>query len=402
MMGIQETTTLSPSESELELEFSKEVKKTKSDTLYTMLIAIVVAILTSVAAIYAFESVEGLPLQRRALRELSREVHKLNEKVDSGSFNKHGYLPHLGEDDLTLANLEENFYTPAGITHDVFVKPIHSHNDYWRARPLFDALSLGVQSVEADVWYFPETSDNIYVGHSKRALKTNLLLDNMYLDPLNAILKGANIPQNDSVIAATGSGVHASTKQCGVFDTECDTTLYFFIDFKTDGDHLFDIIHAKFEKFRENGWLSYFNTTSGEFNWGPITVIGTGNTPIEKVLNQGERRDIFLDGPLDKLGGPEDDTVQFAISPVVSASLRMLIQQRKIVEPLTEQQVQQVKTQVDIAHKRGMKTRIWDTPWWPVTTKRSIWKQIIEEIHSDLLNADDLAEAVSFNGNVEG
>jgi hypothetical protein len=82
--------------------------------------------------------------------------------------------------------------------------------------------------------------------------------------------------------------------------------------------------------------------------------------------------------------------------------LRMLIQQRKIVEPLTEQQVQQVKTQVDIAHKRGMKTRIWDTPWWPVTTKRSIWKQIIEEIHSDLLNADDLAEAVSFNGNVEG
>lgn len=34
---------------------------------------------------------------------------------------------------------------------------IHSHNDYWRAKPFWTALSNGVISVEADVWLYNGT-----------------------------------------------------------------------------------------------------------------------------------------------------------------------------------------------------------------------------------------------------
>ena len=37
-----------------------------------------------------------------------------------------------------------------------------SHNDYWREHPLTDALDLGFNCVEADLW---EIDDELYVSH---------------------------------------------------------------------------------------------------------------------------------------------------------------------------------------------------------------------------------------------
>ena len=47
------------------------------------------------------------------------------------------------------------------ITNDVTPIPCHSHNDYWRRVPLYDALRWGCTGVEADVWLFDE---DLYVG----------------------------------------------------------------------------------------------------------------------------------------------------------------------------------------------------------------------------------------------
>lgn len=41
-------------------------------------------------------------------------------------------------------------------------RKIHSHNDYWRDVPVYEALSHGVRSIEADVWLNPK-DQRLYV-----------------------------------------------------------------------------------------------------------------------------------------------------------------------------------------------------------------------------------------------
>lgn len=65
--------------------------------------------------------------------------------------------------------------------HSAQPVPCHSHNDYWRARPLLDALAVGCTSVEADVWLI---DDQLYIGHRLGSVDRNKSLRRMYLDPL--------------------------------------------------------------------------------------------------------------------------------------------------------------------------------------------------------------------------
>jgi len=48
----------------------------------------------------------------------------------------------------------------ANALHNAGPVPCHLHNDYWRPRPLLDAISTGSASVEADVWLI---DDQLYV-----------------------------------------------------------------------------------------------------------------------------------------------------------------------------------------------------------------------------------------------
>ncbi|KAG0678256.1 Altered inheritance of mitochondria protein 6 [Pichia californica] len=357
---------------------------------FSLSIIIMVSVLSTLITLIFTQTIMAIPI-----RANKNNMHHLTEEIDKLSLLNFGkeQVYFQNHNDL-LKHLTDDFYTVKGITHDVFVKGIHSHNDYWRNRPLLDALSLGVQSVEADIWYFPENeNDCIYVGHSKRSLKNNRLLESLYLDQLYAILEGSNNISNDTIINDSSQQYHPA----GVWDTDSSKTLYFFIDFKTDGEELFDVFSEKLNRFRDQNWLSYYNTTEGEFHWGPITVIGTGNTPLNKVLNQGKIRDIFFDGPLNQLGDEDvNDIYSLGVSPIVSSSLKNLVGNYiSSSEGLSEAQIAIVTKRIDAAHNLGIKTRIWDTPWWPISEKYKIWHQMIE-MGSDYLNADDLVTAASF------
>lgn len=309
---------------------------------------------------------------------------------------------NTGYSNRTLQDLESHFYRVDGITHDVSVKWVHSHNDYWRSRPLLDALSLGVKSVEADVWYFKELSNpTIYVGHTLDSLTTHRTLDSLYINPLMAILKGSNPPAGLRPIINDftkdmdlGDFENEVRKDSGVFTTDSHATLFFLIDFKTDGSDLFDVIHDALEPLRSKGWLTYYDTETDEMHWGPITVIGTGNTPLDKVLNQGSKRDLFIDGPLDSL--TKNDQYSINVSPMVSSSLKKLVKVDRVpLKGLSDSQIDTMKQQIEIAHVKGLVTRIWDTPWWPVSLEENVWRQILEA-GNDLLNADDLKKATKF------
>jgi hypothetical protein len=62
---------------------------------------------------------------------------------------------------------------------------------------------------------------------------------------------------------------------------------------------------------------------------------------------------------------------------------------------MNETQLELLRSQVKVAHAKGIKVRYWDQPGWPLSTRDSVWKQLISE-GVDLINVDDLEAAAGF------
>ena len=78
---------------------------------------------------------------------------------------------------LTLCVLPMQLVTKPGF---------HAHNDYLHARPLFDALDQGFDSVEADVFL---AKNELLVGHFFWEIKPERTLESLYLLPLSKLHK---------------------------------------------------------------------------------------------------------------------------------------------------------------------------------------------------------------------
>jgi len=103
---------------------------------------------------------------------------------------------------------------------------------------------------------------------------------------------------------------------------------------------------------------------------GAVTVVGTGETPLQKVLD-ADPRDIFYDAGLDSL---PDSGIEWGpdIAPLASADWGN-----------TDKDAAQ--EHVDDAHSRGIKTRFWNAGDGD--------RQTFLDIGSDFLNSDDLQAA---------
>lgn len=60
--------------------------------------------------------------------------------------------------------LDEDF------TRDIIPRQCHSHNDYLRDVPWYDALNAGCSSIEADIWIDINDNINLLVGRTMKAL----------------------------------------------------------------------------------------------------------------------------------------------------------------------------------------------------------------------------------------
>lgn len=125
---------------------------------------------------------------------------------------------------------------------------------------------------------------------------------------------------------------------------------------------------------------------------GPITVIGTGSSPLE-LIAPIRARDYFFDGPLLNL---EANNITRAISPIASTEFSSAIGE---VHGLTlnATQKQALASQVKAAHDRGIWVRYWDLPSWPISTRNAVWRELVTA-GVDLLNVDDLEAAAGFSG----
>ncbi|KAK5133311.1 hypothetical protein LTR08_007836 [Meristemomyces frigidus] len=311
----------------------------------------------------------------------------------------------------TPGHVGEGFASYAtDVTRDILPIPCHSHNDYWRRIPLFDALRSGCTGVEADVWLFGE---ELFVGHNLAALTSNRTFKNLYVNPLVSLLDNMN--PRSSFGEATGHGV---------FDVDPQQTLVLLVDFKKDGHETFPVVSQQLEALREKGYLTFWD--GAKVHSRAVTLVATGNTPFDMVVSNGTYRDIFYDAPLawempkgsiealelgtsDKASLPLDSKTasgQGNVGTGIISSPNAFNSNNSYYASmsfrhavglmwrghLSHRQMEIIRGQIRGAKRRGLKARYWDTPSWPISLRNRVWRILMDE-GADVLNVDDLRAA---------
>lgn len=251
--------------------------------------------------------------------------------------------------------------------------------------PFYSALSVGCVSIEADVWL---VNDTLLIGHERSALTSARSFDSLYIQPILSVLRREN-PITQYIQTPTRNGV---------YDTASDQTLYLFVDLKTDGPTTWPYAIRALEPLRQAGYLTtYTRNSSGEYiTPGPVTVIGTGNTPLNQVQPLASR-DYFFDANLALLSTTQSNITSY-VSPIASTQFsRYIGSPNATTLDFNSTQLQTIQTQIAFAKSKGIGGRYWDTPAWPVSTRDAVWKELVGQGVA-LLNADDLLAAAGFTG----
>ncbi|KAF6840808.1 hypothetical protein CMUS01_03784 [Colletotrichum musicola] len=252
--------------------------------------------------------------------------------------------------------------------------PCHSHNDYWRRVPVFSALQVGCVGIEADVWLY---GDELFVGHDRWSLREANTFTSLYVNPLVDLLEERNSPINGST---------EQQRPRGIYEANPDQTLILLVDLKTSGAETWPQVVRQLEPLRKRGWLS--TVVDGEVTYGPITVVGTGNTQFRMITQNSTYRDTFFDAPLTALDSHDFNPSN---SYYTSVSFKKAVGTVWFGD-LSDSQVAKLRTQIKQAHSRGLKVRYWDLPAWPIGIRNHIWDVLIRE-GVDILNVDDLKGA---------
>jgi len=228
------------------------------------------------------------------------------------------------------------------------VVPGHAHNDYENPRPLFEALSNGFISVEVDVF---RRGDTLLVAHCLQEATSQKSLQSTYLDPLR------------NIILNNGNRVYQGYE--GPF--------YLLIDIKTNADSAYNLLKEMLKPYKDILRYTYKN----EIHEGPVTVLLSGNRPVELLLSD-ELKLMFLDGRLTDLERNLDHTC----IPLVSVDYFRLFPDGNEDE-ISEQTADNLRNIVEQVHSHGSKIRIWGIPDTPGT-----WTLLLD-MGCDLINTDN-------------
>ncbi|HQQ97672.1 MAG TPA: phosphatidylinositol-specific phospholipase C/glycerophosphodiester phosphodiesterase family protein [Cyclobacteriaceae bacterium] len=220
----------------------------------------------------------------------------------------------------------------------------HAHNDYEHTRPLFDALSNGFGSVEADVYLVHGT---LLVSHNTPGPKAKTL-EQLYLRPL------------DSLIQANGGNVYANFE--GPF--------WLMIDCKTST--------RTYEAIREA--IRKYPALMSKGDKGPVRIFLSGNRPLELMVKDGYSG-LGIDGRPEDVGKGYDSTLMPVISDHYSNWCSW-----KGKTPATENDLQKIRVLAARVHQEGKKLRLWAIP-----DREEAWKALMEA-GVDLINTDHLKE----------
>ena len=148
---------------------------------------------------------------------------------------------------------------------------------------------------------------------------------------------------------------------------------------------------SELQPLRDRGYLTTYE--NGVLTTGPVTVVGTGNTPLIGIKSL-TRRDVFYDAPLTELTSTSDTMWNVSLSPVASTDYVSVVGWDGI-SPITQEQQSTIQTLVQNANKLGIRARFWGTPGWPIEARSNIWRMLLAS-GQIWLNADDLEAASQF------
>lgn len=124
----------------------------------------------------------------------------------------------------------------------------------------------------------------------------------------------------------------------------------------------------------------------GKWHRRPLTIVGTGDTPIAPVYHANPRY-IFIDAPLLTLEAGFDldgKHHEWSGNLAPMASGRWL-------RPSSSPSVDALHKYSEAAHSRGIKARWWDAPRLQPDVRHAVW-DVQLRAGVDWMNADDLDE----------
>lgn len=229
----------------------------------------------------------------------------------------------------------------------------HAHNDFNHSRPLFDALSHGFSSVEADIHLL---DGQLFVAHDAKDIVPDRTLQSLYLEPLV------------ERIELNGGSVYGDGR-----------TLTLLIDVKTNAEDTYLALHQVLRRFQ-----SILTVYSGQdIREGAIVAIVSGNRARGLMETQDVRYAAY-DGRLPDLESG------------ASASLIPLISDRWTKHftwggdgTMPRRERAKLNRIVADAHAAGQRVRFWATPDEPGQRRDAVWRTLVDA-GVDLINTDDL------------
>ncbi|MCS6923135.1 MAG: phosphatidylinositol-specific phospholipase C/glycerophosphodiester phosphodiesterase family protein [Fimbriimonadales bacterium] len=224
----------------------------------------------------------------------------------------------------------------------------HSHNDYWRKRPLYDALACGFCSVEADIFL---VEGKLLVGHAPHELHAERTLESLYLEPLRqqaAQHKGKIYPDAPY--------------------------FYLLIDIKSEAEPTYAALRKTLERYDD-----LFTRYEGErVVPRAVHAVLSGNRVPLAQLGRERVRFIGYDGRLSDLSNGAPPTLM----PWVSDNWQRLFRWQGRGE-FPDDERARLRSLVQQAHARGYKLRFWATadvpPMW-----NALWEADVDLIGTDM------------------
>lgn len=226
----------------------------------------------------------------------------------------------------------------------------HSHNDYTRKRPLYDALANGFQSLEIDVFYYKK---ELVVSHTHTFLFLKKTIEELYIKPLDSIY----------------------SKQ-GQFFEEDSAHLILYVDTKNDNDSICTELLELINKYPH----LFTHWENGIQFWGPLKMLSTCYH-----LESDSLRFIQKNGGLSEI----ENDIPATIFPRVNSAYRWVFKWNgKREMPKDEEQI--LKDWVKKAHTYNREIR-----FWGAGNKENLWhKLLLEKV--DWINVDKLEKYRAF------
>ena len=244
-------------------------------------------------------------------------------------------------------------YPTGGAATAMDLERAHAHNDYEHDRPLYDALSNGFKSVEADVWL---VDGELLVAHDREDVQRDRTLQSLYLEPLRELVK---------------------RNRAAVYPGDPDT-FTLLIDIKSDGVATYLALHRQLRRYQQI--LTRF-VPSGVTE-GAVTAIVSGNRPGELIRQQPVRYAAY-DGRLSDLGVSTDAS----FIPLISDNWTRHFTWQGIGR-MPEAERAKLRAIVQTAHANSQRVRFWATPE-ASPQREAVWQELLAA-QVDYINTDHL------------